>query len=71
MHSQKSNFSNWGHKIDLIAPGGDSICSATPYEIWPWVNVLSLRAGSTDMYIGQDVWCDSTIYSYQPGQHMF
>lgn len=48
----RTNFSNWGTKIDVSAPGGGSdIISGEP-EIPPYLgrNILSLRASGTDMY---------------------
>ncbi|MFH1235674.1 MAG: S8 family serine peptidase [Parcubacteria group bacterium] len=47
----KSDFSNWG-KIDVAAPGGDSIREHAGYEPSPFMgrNILSLRAAGTDMY---------------------
>ena len=47
----KSDFSNWG-KVDVAAPGGDSIRVHNGYEQSPFTgrNILSLRAAGTDMY---------------------
>lgn len=73
-NAQLTDFSNWGHKIDLVAPGGDSECSATPYNIWPWTNILSLRAGTTDMYYPYNPAyypvCGGTTYPYNQYQHV-
>jgi subtilisin family serine protease len=44
---KKSNFSNWGPKIDVAAPGGDDDGDKIPYLNR---NILSLRAKGTDMY---------------------
>jgi subtilisin family serine protease len=45
----KSDFSNWGTKIDVAAPGGDNyLGDKVPY---PNRNILSLRAANTDMYL--------------------
>ena len=45
----KSDFSNWGEKIDVAAPGGDSSNSSSNYD---YRNILSLKAAGTDMYGG-------------------
>lgn len=45
---KKSDFSNWGVKIDVIAPGGDS----GTYDNNYYNNILSLRANGTDLYGG-------------------
>lgn len=45
----KSDFSNWGYKIDVTAPGGDSV-DASPTRIYQ--NILSLKSPGTDMYGG-------------------
>lgn len=47
-NDEKSNFSNWGLRVDISAPGGDS--KSGDVGIRPWRNILSLRAESTDMY---------------------
>lgn len=44
-NDQKTSFSNWGEKIDVCAPGGDSSSEGTMGR-----NILSLRAHDTDMY---------------------
>lgn len=46
-NDQKSNFSNFGAKIDVAAPGGNSGATTPNY---PEVNILSLRAKETDVY---------------------
>jgi len=43
---QKSDFSNYGVKLDVCAPGGDSH-GIPPF---PERNILSIRADSTDVY---------------------
>src|SRR3989344_1634859 len=43
----KSDFSNWGEKIDVAAPGGDEQDGSTNAT---YRNILSLRAAGTDMY---------------------
>lgn len=48
----RAAFSNWGSKVDVSAPGGDSglingANEPTPYQSR---NILSLRAENTDMY---------------------
>jgi len=43
-----SDFSNFGPKIDVAAPGGDSTIKDDPNKTY--ANILSLRASSTDMY---------------------
>lgn len=46
---KKSDFSNYGTKIDVMAPGGESGSDAsTPNRLCR--NILSLRAQNTDMY---------------------
>ena len=47
-NDQKANFSNWGAKIDVVAPGGDSTLEGDTNRTYE--NVLSLRASGTDMY---------------------
>lgn len=44
----KSSFSNWGSKIDVAAPGGDSTVPDSPNR--EHANILSCRANGTDMY---------------------
>jgi subtilisin family serine protease len=45
---KKSDYSNWGPKIDVAAPGGDNYRGdKVPYK---GRNILSLRAANTDMY---------------------
>jgi len=44
----KSDFSNYGDKIDVVAPGGDSSLSNDNGALYR--NILSLRASGTDMY---------------------
>jgi len=44
---KKSDFSNWGTKIDVAAPGGDNSGDPFPYRNR---NILSLRANGTDLY---------------------
>ncbi len=44
----KSSFSNWGSKIDVAAPGGDSTIEGDDNRTY--ANILSCRANSTDMY---------------------
>jgi len=47
----KSNFSNWGSMIDVVAPGGGSgSAEESPRGQRQYVNILSLRANDTDMY---------------------
>jgi beta propeller repeat protein len=46
-NDQKSDFSNYGFKIDVAAPGGDSTDSSSNRI---YSNILSLRAANTDMY---------------------
>ncbi|MBI3010337.1 MAG: S8 family serine peptidase [Candidatus Omnitrophica bacterium] len=46
----RASFSNWGWKLDLLAPGGDSTNSTDANQTY--ANILSLRAGSTSMYGG-------------------
>ncbi|KPJ64176.1 hypothetical protein AMJ44_13240, partial [candidate division WOR-1 bacterium DG_54_3] len=43
----KSDFSNWGTKIEVAAPGGDSSDGDLQQK---YVNILSLRANGTDLY---------------------
>ncbi len=54
----KSDFSNYGSLIDVAAPGGDS--SGTS-PLYPEINVLSLRAGGTDMYCSGSGLCNTLI----------
>jgi len=51
-NDQKSDFSNWGNRIDVAAPGGDSgfILPNGNIDI-SRANILSLRAGTTDMFL--------------------
>ncbi len=46
---QRSDFSNYGVEIDVAAPGGESGTSCGNIQV---PSILSLRAGSTDMYSG-------------------
>ncbi|MBI2094522.1 MAG: S8 family serine peptidase, partial [Candidatus Omnitrophica bacterium] len=46
----KADFSNWGWKLDVLAPGGDSANFSDPNHTY--INILSLRANGTDMYGG-------------------
>lgn len=60
-NDQKSDFSNWGYKIDVAAPGGGS---GSMYDVPTgqhyYDNILSLRAAGTDMYLGAP--------NYTPGE---
>ena len=57
----KTDFSNWGNKIDIAAPGGDSgNMLETPSGEHFYVNILSLRAEDTDMY--------EDVPNYTPGE---
>ncbi|MCX5697606.1 MAG: S8 family serine peptidase [Candidatus Omnitrophica bacterium] len=48
---EKCDFSNYGNKIDVMAPGGDSGDSLVPSTGQRYfINILSLRAHNTDMY---------------------
>ena len=44
----KASFSNWGTKIDVVAPGGGSADPADGRRTY--VNILSCRARGTDIY---------------------
>lgn len=58
-HDQKSDFSNWGPKIDVAAPGGDS---RDPLDILErYRNVLSLRAQGTGSESAQFIVDDDYI----------
>ncbi|MFH1777297.1 MAG: S8 family serine peptidase [Candidatus Omnitrophota bacterium] len=46
-NDQKADFSNYGLKIDVAAPGGDSWSDDINRT---YANILSLRASNTDMY---------------------
>ena len=46
---QKAEFSSWGPKIDVGAPGGDSTPLNRGFP-FPERNILSLRAAGTNMY---------------------
>ncbi len=49
----RADFSNYGELIDVAAPGGDSgNMEDTPSGSHFYVNILSLRAATTDMYVG-------------------
>ena len=52
-NDQRSTYSNWGHKIDVAAPGGDGreVPEGAKRE---GRNILSLRASGTDMYGNSD-----------------
>jgi len=57
-NDEKCDFSNFGSKIDVAAPGGDSASGDGPDGPNVWKlgrNILSLRAGGTDMYGNSDV----------------
>ncbi len=51
-NDKKSDFSNYGHKIDVAAPGGDSEDAAD--HMRKYQNILSLRAGETNLYFSDD-----------------
>src|SRR3989339_327495 len=44
----KSDFSNWGDKLDISAPGGGSTVWSDTEKTY--INILSTRAQGTDMY---------------------
>ncbi len=57
----KSDFSNLGYKIDVSAPGGGSGRMAdSPSGEHYYINILSLKAESTDMYLSAP--------NYTPGE---
>ncbi|MFH1359677.1 MAG: S8 family serine peptidase [Candidatus Omnitrophota bacterium] len=57
----RSTFSNWGDLIDVTAPGGSSgSMGGTPSGEHFYVDILSLRAAGTDMYLGAP--------NYTPGE---
>lgn len=55
---QRSDFSNYGQKIDVSAPGGDSNSDGNNF----YNNILSLRARNTDMYGGGAMVVGSNYY---------
>jgi len=59
-NDQKADFSNWGNKIDLAAPGGDSVVEGDQHRTN--VSILSLRAGVTDWYGGGICVVDDKYY---------
>ena len=60
-YDERSTFSNTGAGIDVAAPGGDSgDMYSTPTGQHYYVNILSLRADDTDMYLGAP--------NYTPGE---
>ncbi len=59
--SQKSDFSNYGDKIAVAAPGGDSYDSIDA-GMQVYDNVLSLRAKDTDLYDDQIHIVDEQYY---------
>ncbi|MDP3703313.1 MAG: S8 family serine peptidase, partial [Candidatus Omnitrophota bacterium] len=46
-NDQKADFSSFGFKVDVAAPGGDSTNSSATKD---YRNILSLRASGTDLY---------------------
>ena len=60
---KKTSFSNYGTKIDVSAPGGGSgNMQSNPSGGHYYVNILSLRARDTDMYLA------SGAPNYTPGE---
>lgn len=57
---RKSDFSNWGVKIDVAAPGGGSRSSDGNNALGR--NILSLRAKDTDMYEDETSVVDTQYY---------
>ena len=51
-------WSNWGRRIDVAAPGGDSDATAPDYLA---MNILSLRAAGTDLYCSPSSPCNVFI----------
>jgi len=58
-NDQKSDFSNFGSKIDVAAPGGDSSNSSPKHD---YRNILSLRASGTDLYGGGEMVVGTNYY---------
>lgn len=66
----RSSFSNWGNLIDVIAPGGSSgdRCVVPAGQRY-FVDVLSLRASGTDMYMGAS--CYDQIGEFIAGNNYY
>jgi len=67
----KSDFSNWGDRIDVAAPGGDSgLYDSTGRIVNPAAsNILSLRAAGTDMFRGTPGYTPGDFFYPTPGNN--